>query len=392
MLSAESPLSLVRWFRAPPSHMQPPPVRLRAHFDPNDETMLRLDSPMLLHKKKTCPQCRGIVREAPIEARELKSIAAALRSSGLSSEMNMSEGEESRVENAPTDPWKGIFNANELLQWAGNFRGGHMTEGAAPRLDRGVYDPEDSVYRCRDCHHEIADGICTSCHRVYPGHLTHIRDFVPEDDLWADFTDEGDWDDEDDEMDADELLWGWDERSIEETPEFAEGLNLLFGYDYGGRGPRRNNEGSQRSLSDSNSDSQSEVGSPHSDDGSYEGSFIDDGDEEEDGEVDEMVRWGSRSRSFRLTEDDESIESDGGGSTDEHPDEDIHQYHHRRPRRWQGRPIYISDDDEEIDDEAGETVASQRMPLGDIPQGSDDDVHFQGFGDVVDSRNDAEER
>lgn len=34
-----------------------------------------------------------------------------------------------------------------------------------------MLDMEDGgVYRCLDCMHEIWDGICTACNRVYPGH------------------------------------------------------------------------------------------------------------------------------------------------------------------------------------------------------------------------------
>jgi hypothetical protein len=35
----------------------------------------------------------------------------------------------------------------------------------------GMYDAEDGgIYRCLDCMHEIWDGVCSSCGRVYSGH------------------------------------------------------------------------------------------------------------------------------------------------------------------------------------------------------------------------------
>jgi len=84
-------------------------------------------------------------------------------------------------QNANADPWKDIFpkpgaTGQRGLPWF--FPGVdidddelHDTDIAPRGEDVGMLDMEDGgIYRCLDCMHEIWDGVCTSCGRVYPGH------------------------------------------------------------------------------------------------------------------------------------------------------------------------------------------------------------------------------
>lgn len=67
-----------------------------------------------------------------------------------------------------TDPWQNIFR-KPLMDY---FMGGNPPRhDDIPIEDIGMFDAEDGgVYRCFDCMHEIWDGVCSGCHRVYPGH------------------------------------------------------------------------------------------------------------------------------------------------------------------------------------------------------------------------------
>lgn len=66
------------------------------------------------------------------------------------------------------DPWQNIFR-KPITDY---FRGGDLPRlDDVPIEDIGMYDAEDGgIYRCLDCMHEIWDGICSGCRRLYPGH------------------------------------------------------------------------------------------------------------------------------------------------------------------------------------------------------------------------------
>lgn len=328
--------------------------------------MLLLDSPMLLRKKKTCPQCRGQVREAPVEAREIRSIVQSLHTSGLSSDIQILPDVAAAAERATGDPWKGIFTRNNadaglrrLLEHA-NARLDLAEYGAAegdPQQgdlvgfggDRGVYDPEDGVYRCTRCHHEIVEGACTSCARLYPGLMPRHRldaldffDIAAEDEM--SIADDEWWETEEfDDEDADLGFLGWEPGREEEG------------------GPARVRLGSLSGDERSDDDDIMILLSDDDDDESYEGSFIDDGDDA--GTVDAMVverhpRSASRG-SIRNTSDGESLEIEEGseGEGDGQSDEDYAPIRRAPPRRGNARPIYISDDEDE--DEV-ETISGGR--------------------------------
>ena len=152
---------LVNWFTAPPPDNRP--------------------APPAIMRKKTCPHCRAVVRERPVEVWGVKGIAHATGKSGLLPNQLPVLAEAPESQNANTDPWKDIFPK----PGAGSHRGFpwffpdadiddddvHIADIAPRGEDVGMLDMEDGgIYRCLDCMHEIWDGICSNCGRVYPGH------------------------------------------------------------------------------------------------------------------------------------------------------------------------------------------------------------------------------
>ncbi|KAJ7704403.1 hypothetical protein B0H17DRAFT_1193649 [Mycena rosella] len=130
-------------------------------------------------RKKTCPHCRATVKERPVEVWNVKDMVAGLLRSGLV--RGLSAGPPPppelpgtpQVADAPADPWHNIFRYPHQHP---RFHLPGLDGGEPPSVeDMGMLDTEDGgVYRCLDCMHEIWDGVCTSCHRVYPGHTEHF--------------------------------------------------------------------------------------------------------------------------------------------------------------------------------------------------------------------------
>ncbi|KAG9307962.1 hypothetical protein JVU11DRAFT_12768 [Chiua virens] len=152
---------LVNWFTAPPPDNRPlPPPIMR---------------------KKTCPHCRAIVRERPVEVWSVKSIAQVVGKSGLLQNLSPLPEDTSEVSNSNVDPWKDIFPklgaASHRFPWYVPGADIDITDVAPRGEDVGMLDMEDGgIYRCLDCMHEIWDGVCTSCGRVYPGHRPEGED------------------------------------------------------------------------------------------------------------------------------------------------------------------------------------------------------------------------
>jgi len=65
---------------------------------------------------------------------------------------------------AARDPWANIFHPLPGARMGVP----HPIEGDQGNI--GMFDSEDGVYRCVDCMHEIWEGSCASCGRIYPGH------------------------------------------------------------------------------------------------------------------------------------------------------------------------------------------------------------------------------
>ncbi|KAH7925362.1 hypothetical protein BV22DRAFT_1065167 [Leucogyrophana mollusca] len=153
---------LVQWFKAPmPDGRPAPPAVMR---------------------KKTCPHCRAIVRERPVEVWGIKGMVQSLSKSGLVVIPAPLPGNDANQ--APADPWAGIFR--KAIDIGGAFFPPFMPVGFLPEdepppqgraADLGMLDVEDGgIYRCIDCMHEIWDGVCTSCGRVYRGHQRDEED------------------------------------------------------------------------------------------------------------------------------------------------------------------------------------------------------------------------
>ncbi|KAF7293000.1 RING-type domain-containing protein [Mycena indigotica] len=128
-----------------------------------------------LPRKKTCPHCRARIRDRPAEAWSIKDMVVGLVKSdlvptfsGLPPPPPQLPGQGLNNEDVPKDPWHNIFH------YPHQHPGFHplMHNGEQPSVeDMGMLDLEDGgIYRCLDCMNEIWDGVCTSCHRVYPGH------------------------------------------------------------------------------------------------------------------------------------------------------------------------------------------------------------------------------
>jgi hypothetical protein len=123
-----------------------------------------------IYRKKTCPQCRAIVRGRPIEAWIIKDMVAAVVKSrlvedlppGQSVEVNSPEATSTNSEVLPQDPWANIFPPLPSRP------GAPPVEGSPSAF--GMYDAEDQVHRCLDCMHEIWGASCSQCGRHYSGH------------------------------------------------------------------------------------------------------------------------------------------------------------------------------------------------------------------------------
>lgn len=122
-----------------------------------------LEMPLLMPnlKKKTCPTCRTEVRSRPVVAYLIKS---ALQTVLPCLDPSTYDKYDKQPSQTPNDPWKGIF-PDELAQNAAMRR--DNIHQAHPEV---IIDEEDGgVPRCPVCLHEIYDGICTGCSRLYDG-------------------------------------------------------------------------------------------------------------------------------------------------------------------------------------------------------------------------------
>ena len=152
---------LVNWFTALPPNNRPAPPAIR--------------------RRKTCPHCRAVVRERPVEVWGVKGIARAVGKSGLLPNQLPVPVETSDGLDANVDPWKDIFPKPSAAGHPGfpwffhdadiDDDDVHIADIAPRGEEVGMLDLEDGgIYRCLDCMHEIWDGVCSSCGRVYPGH------------------------------------------------------------------------------------------------------------------------------------------------------------------------------------------------------------------------------
>ncbi|KAF9011900.1 hypothetical protein BDQ17DRAFT_1345086 [Cyathus striatus] len=159
---------LVRWFTAPaPGVVQNPLQRVLNH--------MRGPGTNHIFKRKTCPVCRTIVQDRPVEVWGLKSMVAALAKSA-SWRRNPPTG------NTNNDPWHNIFqrphprvyNNHQTMgidfdmfpRWFFNATAGRnglldedIDDEDVDAVITGVRDDEDGgIYRCPRCFNEIWNG------------------------------------------------------------------------------------------------------------------------------------------------------------------------------------------------------------------------------------------
>jgi hypothetical protein len=169
---------LIRWFTA----LQNPNASVVADDNANplpenvDEVQLIVNSTeaereTYLRRRKTCPLCRAAVLQRPVEMWGIKSMVVTLVNSKLVDlpvpiappNSTAPEGANNN-DDANNDPWRNIFHPT-------NTKRGPLVQNQADQEHMGMYDNEDGgIYRCIDCFHEIWGGVCTGCHRGYPGH------------------------------------------------------------------------------------------------------------------------------------------------------------------------------------------------------------------------------
>ena len=288
---------LVNWFTAPSPDNRPMP-------------------PAIMHKK-TCPHCRAVVRERPVEVWGVKGIAQATSKSGLLPNQLPVPVEASESLNANSDPWKDIFPKPGTAGRRGfpwffpdDDDGVHIADIAPRGEDVGMLDMEDGgIYRCLDCMHEIWGGVCSSCGRVYPGHR-------PEGD---DEDDEGDpvgW--LEDQMGAEEVDVaddpGWmgleggeadDGGDIEDWRPFEPWRRMFRGH-WGFLGTIHVDEEDEEEDEDDMYGRVDDLGVADDDPGSadegYESSFIDDDGDDEGGRIGDVVNG---PRIYEIGDDDE---------------------------------------------------------------------------------------
>ncbi|KAI0696515.1 hypothetical protein BC835DRAFT_1414217 [Cytidiella melzeri] len=298
-------------------------------------------------RKKTCPQCRAVVRTKPVEVWPIKDMVSQVVRSGLadldSIPVELRDGAPPGP-SAPApnvDPWKSIFpaaNAN------GNMAGQYMAASL------GLRDDEDGgVYRCLDCMHEIVDGACSDCGRVYHGHRQNF-----------DFDWEGD--SEEDDMDDDLGFMMGSHPNLRYLDD-NEDTDESNGDDYDPLAYIASINWPQDELEDPVWSFRAE-GSEES----YEGSFIDDddagegrrnGDDGEGPDDDEdhgrvmrrPVRTGRRTDPYILSDDEDE-------------EEDIRVSRSRAPSRRNSRHHHtiseVSEDEDVLDDDGLAAAVAER--------------------------------
>ncbi|KAF8323924.1 hypothetical protein DL93DRAFT_2162030 [Clavulina sp. PMI_390] len=130
-------------------------------FSQPSEAEEQLELPLLAQfKKKTCPTCRTEVRSRPTVAYLVKSALDAV----LPCLDPSSYEKRPPSANLNHDPFKELFPA-ELDANERRRRNGILDAHPGVIID----DEDGGVPRCPDCIHEIFDGVCTGCGRLYDG-------------------------------------------------------------------------------------------------------------------------------------------------------------------------------------------------------------------------------
>ena len=217
---------LVRWFTSDPHAQEPLPNERQENENEDtsgDDLTALLNSAIarqgkFVRRRKTCPVCRGVVHDRPVEMWDIKKMVVALVKSHLVDlplhpgsmvgEENSNGHRRADGNNRPNDPWRNVFKPGGLQQ--GRRR---LFRPPAPGYENdenvrehfGWYDNEDGgVYRCIDCFHEIWGGECSGCRREYIGHQ---------------FAEDDEEEDEDGDVDVFVDFWLGDREDEDDYPE-----------------------------------------------------------------------------------------------------------------------------------------------------------------------------
>lgn len=353
---------LIRWFTALPNPNPAGDADDNANPLPEnvDEVQQIVNSAearrgAYLGRRKTCPVCRAAVLQRPVEMWGIKSMVATLVNSELmdlppppiATPNSTTPGGANNNGDRINDPWRYIFQRTSALN---NAIQGPLAQDQADREHMGMYDNEDGgVYRCIDCLHEIWGAVCTGCNRGYPGHERDDDD----DDDYSDFegvpylfrhdphdweVDAGDghdqfWDEEDEDNRHEhphvnlhyhpvnpmqEYVFLSDDEGM--TDSEGEGDNFFDHFQPTFLGPPA--LGGIARIDDEGSDGEHES--------DYGGSFIDDNEEVEEGEIMDV-------------DGPEVIELDLDASSDE-------EHSHQGRVQQRRRPLVANEDEENIDD------------------------------------------
>ncbi|KAG1752113.1 hypothetical protein EDB19DRAFT_2035667 [Suillus lakei] len=331
---------LVQWFNAPPADNRP--------------------AVPAIVRKKTCPHCRGVVRDRPAEIWTIKNLAHLIGKSGLANVPPHVEAQANADRPADADPWNGIFrkSAHGFLPWL-------LADDAdaEPRRgeDVGMLDTEDGgIYRCLDCMHEIWDGVCTSCGRRYPGHEGGVD--WSDDELGLDFAaGVEEFDPEDDP--------GW--MGLEEGEGDAEDDGLAIGDWYPGLPVFRWRFGFDEQ--DEDDDEEDDEGD---EEGDYESDFIDD-------EHDTGIPRGPIQQLphiYELTDDSDSEDRHSHVDADILSEEEEEHEPSLPSRPGRTAPIVVSSDEDEDELDSIFAIRPSRPRRGRLVE-SDDEVEVLGSSD-----------
>lgn len=267
---------------------------------------------MLLRKEKTCPHCRAVVSEAPVESWAVKDTVGHLFSRFDVIAKQLYPGHErpaggSTVPGPSAEAWNGVFKpapkkrnglAIRLRADENNAEGAEERNGVEGEGENalGFWDEEDDVWRCSECLHEIWEGTCSECGRQYIGHANTADGdgWFTEDEvaggLWFDHGLDGDWHDEDANIGDDRF----EDPDDDDDHENDMGvLARMFG-----RRPQF-------------------TANPRDDDAGYESSFIDDEDDETQNE---QRAHDDDDDEYHSAEDDDDAHADHSGDDRSHLD------------------------------------------------------------------------
>lgn len=305
-----------------------------------------LDAWLVMQKKRTCPDCRAVIRQQPVPSfliREMTRVfayRAELLPDGETVEEHDEYIKEAVAKVAQDKEGRGLFN--------GMFKHGERTQW------QPLHDPGDDVERCPNCHWELEeDGVCNSCGLQVGDGDGFGYDEVDDDEDLSDQGIPGDGSgdfeglDEDDYWEEAHREWSPDPDSPHPRPRID--INIFGAMPIPAPALRQSRNHPRRLSVDSESDS--EDSEDPDNDPEMDGFLVDDDEGEPEGS-----------------------DSESGDEQDDSEEEAEETPRHRR--RMPARPITIdSDDDDEPPRPARRDVVA--LPESDTDEDAPDATTFQ---------------